>query len=455
MAKVTRVLKNAEQIGEAIGEVVGQGASKAKSLFGSSPEAMAKYDKAKFSVGENAKALSDEAGDAISTGAVPHPEVKAPVKDVPFEDDVAASVKKPDAAPEPVKAEAPEAPSAPTQDVELNFSAELTPEQWKSVKSKFIERAKNAGVKSKEDVIALAKTLGAGDDYAARIAKNVKASDVGIESAKAVKTAKAEKAKSKNFMTEKPENAGSTIVEAGDGFTDYTKHMSKEVYSQALPNIMSALKSHFSANGIKADAAAVKNLLVEQGAHEQHAARITKAIFAKDPNAFMDAVATAAKEEAKSGKKGWASRIWNALKIGGAAVAGGGAMAWFQSEPDKAEPAKSGMDKDGVSTVTPTVVDSRKAPEAKPQQAKASDAEIKAHLDRLQADHPGLNVKTSIMDYMKSRGLTGTYEERAKVAAENGIKGYRGTAAQNIDLARRIREKYGKDESNLPETLVL
>ena len=59
------------------------------------------------------------------------------------------------------------------------------------------------------------------------------------------------------------------------------------------------------------------------------------------------------------------------------------------------------------------------------------------------------------MDYMKARGLSGSFDERAKIAAENGIKGYRGTAAQNIDLARRIREKYGKDESDLPETLVL
>ena len=59
------------------------------------------------------------------------------------------------------------------------------------------------------------------------------------------------------------------------------------------------------------------------------------------------------------------------------------------------------------------------------------------------------------MDYMKARGLSGSLDERKKIAAENGISGYYGSPAQNIDLARRIREKYGKSEGDLPETIVL
>lgn len=121
--------------------------------------------------------------------------------------------------------------------------------------------------------------------------------------------------------------------------------------------------------------------------------------------------------------------------------------------PEAKQEHKGSFDpKTGISTVPVT-----KSSEAKPEahEGPATKEEIVGHLQKLQAEHPGLNVKTSIMDYMKARGLTGSFEERAKIAAENGIHGYKGTAAQNIDLARRIREKYGKSEGDLPETIVL
>ena len=123
---------------------------------------------------------------------------------------------------------------------------------------------------------------------------------------------------------------------------------------------------------------------------------------------------------------------------------------------DKPEHKESFDPKTRISTV-PVTRTSGSKPESKPEvhEGPATKEEIAAHLQKLQAEHPGLNVKTSIMDYMKARGLTGSFAERAKIAAENGIHGYKGTAAQNIDLARRIREKYGKSEGDLPETIVL
>ncbi|HET6872159.1 MAG TPA: hypothetical protein VFH42_04140, partial [Sporolactobacillaceae bacterium] len=40
----------------------------------------------------------------------------------------------------------------------------------------------------------------------------------------------------------------------------------------------------------------------------------------------------------------------------------------------------------------------------------------------------------SIVDYMKSKGMDSSYGNRAKLAAQYGIKGYQGTAGQNISL---------------------
>ncbi|WP_208560619.1 hypothetical protein [Marinilactibacillus kalidii] len=46
----------------------------------------------------------------------------------------------------------------------------------------------------------------------------------------------------------------------------------------------------------------------------------------------------------------------------------------------------------------------------------------------------------SIQKYLESIGEDGTYDNRAKLAAKYGIKGYKGTAAQNLQLLGIIRD---------------
>lgn len=45
-----------------------------------------------------------------------------------------------------------------------------------------------------------------------------------------------------------------------------------------------------------------------------------------------------------------------------------------------------------------------------------------------------LNVKTSIVDLLKSKGMDSSWDARTKLANDNGIKNYTGTAAQNKQL---------------------
>uniref|UniRef100_UPI000AE1CABE N-acetylmuramoyl-L-alanine amidase n=1 Tax=Bacillus sp. JCM 19041 TaxID=1460637 RepID=UPI000AE1CABE len=47
---------------------------------------------------------------------------------------------------------------------------------------------------------------------------------------------------------------------------------------------------------------------------------------------------------------------------------------------------------------------------------------------------------TSIVDWMKAEGMNSSYENRAKLAAEKGITGYRGTAAQNEALLGMLQK---------------
>lgn len=46
---------------------------------------------------------------------------------------------------------------------------------------------------------------------------------------------------------------------------------------------------------------------------------------------------------------------------------------------------------------------------------------------------------TSIVTYLDSIGADSGYSNRAKLAANNGIKGYKGTAAQNTSLLKKVR----------------
>lgn len=50
-----------------------------------------------------------------------------------------------------------------------------------------------------------------------------------------------------------------------------------------------------------------------------------------------------------------------------------------------------------------------------------------------------LNVDTSIVDLLKSRGEDSSYGTRSKMAADMGIDGYKGTAKQNSLLLRAVK----------------
>ncbi|ROL55632.1 DUF3597 family protein, partial [Bacteroidetes/Chlorobi group bacterium Naka2016] len=50
-----------------------------------------------------------------------------------------------------------------------------------------------------------------------------------------------------------------------------------------------------------------------------------------------------------------------------------------------------------------------------------------------------LNVQTSIVDYLKSIGQPSDFASRTQLASQVGIKDYRGTAEQNIQLLRTLQ----------------
>ena len=63
-------------------------------------------------------------------------------------------------------------------------------------------------------------------------------------------------------------------------------------------------------------------------------------------------------------------------------------------------------------------------------------------------------ISNSIVDYMKSIGRDSSYASRKKLAEENGITGYSGTAAQNMNLMRILKngqEAQQKVSSNVTE----
>lgn len=50
-----------------------------------------------------------------------------------------------------------------------------------------------------------------------------------------------------------------------------------------------------------------------------------------------------------------------------------------------------------------------------------------------------LNVNTSIVDNLKSKGIDSSFENRAKIAAANGITNYTGSYAQNVALLNKSK----------------
>jgi N-acetylmuramoyl-L-alanine amidase len=49
-------------------------------------------------------------------------------------------------------------------------------------------------------------------------------------------------------------------------------------------------------------------------------------------------------------------------------------------------------------------------------------------------------VSGSVVDYMKSKGMDASFANRKKLAGQYGIKGYEGTASQNLELLEKLME---------------
>lgn len=52
-----------------------------------------------------------------------------------------------------------------------------------------------------------------------------------------------------------------------------------------------------------------------------------------------------------------------------------------------------------------------------------------------------LNTKTSVVDYLKSKGRDSSFSNRAKLASQAGIKNYRGTTSQNTALLKALQSQ--------------
>lgn len=77
--------------------------------------------------------------------------------------------------------------------------------------------------------------------------------------------------------------------------------------------------------------------------------------------------------------------------------------------------------------------------------------EIQNELDKLNGKEPSKKVvKTkstskpsnmSVVDYLESKGIDSSFANRKKLASKHGIKGYKGTASQNLDLLEALRKE--------------
>lgn len=215
---------------------------------------------------KNKTALESEAGDAITTGAVPHPEAAAKkVEDLEFEGDIKVPGQKADDAAEAAtKAEAPKA----------------------------------------EAVTDVAKA------------------EAPVEKAKRKKNV------NKNFMKSEPGLVGQSMVKSGKGWTDASKHMEGGVFKDALPNIKTALTSQLKEAGLPMNAEGLMKHMTETwGASEKHAKALITSLKKNDPKLFQETVEAVAKEEAAVGKPGWATKLKALIPGAKTASAAGGAAA--------------------------------------------------------------------------------------------------------------------------------
>ena len=84
------------------------------------------------------------------------------------------------------------------------------------------------------------------------------------------------------------------------------------------------------------------------------------------------------------------------------------------------------------------------APVSQPPNPKSQIQSPKSSIPNPKSQH--LNTSTSIVDFMKSRGLASDYASRAKMAQRLGIEDYSGTAQQNIQMLRMLKGAWGRGE---------
>jgi len=61
-----------------------------------------------------------------------------------------------------------------------------------------------------------------------------------------------------------------------------------------------------------------------------------------------------------------------------------------------------------------------------------------------------LNTKTSVVDYLKSKGQDSSFSNRAQLASQVGIKNYTGTAQQNTNLLKALQSQKPTSPSKPP-----
>lgn len=76
-------------------------------------------------------------------------------------------------------------------------------------------------------------------------------------------------------------------------------------------------------------------------------------------------------------------------------------------------------------------------------------AEYKKTSSKPSTSNPKGDQKTnSIVEYLNSIGVDSSFSNRSKLAAANGIKGYKGTESQNLELLKKLR---GGDTTSAPK----
>lgn len=268
MAKTKKIIEGAGKLIDAAGNAIQDSSvvKKAESAFGSAdPSEVAKYrGKSRQMEISNSAANEAEAGDAITTGAVPHPEAAAKkVEDLEFEgDNKVPGQKADDAAEAATKAEAPKAEAA----------AEAAKTETAAAKP---ARKKNVN---------------------------------------------------KNYYKSEPGVVGQSMVKSGEGWTDAAKHMELGVFKDALPNIKTALTSQLKEAGLPMNAEGLMKHMTETwGASEKHAKALITSLKKNDPKLFQETVEAVAKEEAAVGKPGWATKLKALIPGAKTASAAGGA----------------------------------------------------------------------------------------------------------------------------------